>query len=153
MRALRLLFTMVCVLAIAFSCSPTSDQENDPTPDYSNQITGTYNFTTSENGSVTGSGKAIIAKETNSSIRIGLEDGVSFIATNLQRVDNDMVMEVPNQAIKHYGIDSQYAGTRTISRAGSTHHGVYFGSTGELRMGLQITIGSTKDQVLLVLKR
>lgn len=153
MYSLRLLFPFLCILAIAISCTPSSKSEEDTAPDYSNQITGTYAFTTYKGSTSTGSGKAIITKETNTRIRIGLEDGISFIATNLQRIDDDMVMEIPSQAVNHYGMNATYIGTRTISRASSQYQGVYFGKGGELKIGLQITIGNNNDQILLVLDR
>lgn len=153
MRILRFTIPFFCILAIAFSCSPTNDQEDDLSPDYSNQITGTYTYTTFEGGSATGSGTAIIAKESNTRITIALEDGISFYANNLQRIDNDMVMEVPAQDVDYYQMEARFAGTRTIDRAGSKYHGVYFGQSGELKIGLQITIGNTNDPILLVLDR
>jgi hypothetical protein len=152
MRTFRLLFPFVCILALALSCTPSSEQE-DPAPDYSNQITGTYAYTTFKNGSATGSGTAIIAKESNTRITIALEDGISFYATNLQRIDDDMVMEVPSQEVDYYQMDARFSGTRTIDRGGAQYEGVYFGQSGELKIGLQISVGNTNEPILLVLDR
>lgn len=153
MHHLRQFALLLLFATFIFSCTPTNDQEDDAAPDYSNQITGTYAFTTYEGSASTGSGTAIITKESNTRIRIGLEDGVSFTATNLQRVDDDMVMDVPNQEVNYYGMDATFIGARTISRESSMYQGVYFGKTGELRIGLQISVGTQTDPVLLVLER
>lgn len=152
MRSLRYLFPAILLLSLVFSCS-TNDEREDVAPDYSNLITGTYSYTTHKGDNLTGSGTAIIAKESNSKIRIGLQDGVSFYANNLAKVDDDLIMNVPKQAVDYYQMDAQFSGTTTISRAGSLHHGVFFGRTGEMKIGLQISIGNQDDQVLLVLKR
>ena len=152
MRSLKLLSLLALLTFLAYSCTP-SDEEGDPSPDYSTLITGTYAYTTYKNGTNTGSGTAIIAKETNSKIRIGLADGVSFYANKLQKIDNDMVMEVPAQDVDYYNMNARFTGQRTIDRAGSMYHGVFFGSKGEMKVSLQIGVNGKTDQVLLVLKR
>lgn len=152
MRFLRNFSLFTLLLALAISC--TSSTEEDPQPeDIGNLITGTYQFTTYRGAVETGSGTAIVAKEGNNTIRIGLQDGVSFYASNLQRVDDDLIMEVPSQSVDYYGMQAQFVGQRQINRQGQTYQGVYFGSNGELRMGLQISVGTQQDQVLLVLDR
>lgn len=152
MRLLYLIIPALVILAIAYSCS-SSTENTDPAPDFSNLITGTYAYTTTQNGNTTGAGAAIISKEDNTSIRITLEDGVSFYADKLQKIDDDMVMEVPSQDVDYYQLEARFAGTSIISRGDATFHGVYFGRDGDLKMGLQITIGSRTDNVLLVLSR
>lgn len=152
MRLLRLIFPALVILAITYSCT-SSTEDTEPAPDFSSLITGTYAFTTSQQGNTTGSGTAIITKENNTSIRITLEDGISFKANKLQKIDNDLVMEVPDQAVDHYQMDARYAGIRSISREGTNFQGVYFGSTGELDVALRITINNSSDDVLLVLRR
>ena len=150
--SLNLFLLFVLIAAFAISCTPASEQE-DPIPDFGNLITGTYSYTTYKNGSATGSGTAIISKNGTNNIRIGLQDGVSFYADKLQRIDNDLVMEVPGQIVDYYNMDARFSGVSNISRQGVMHQGVYFGNQGELNIGLQITVGNKNDQVKLVLKR
>lgn len=152
MRSLKLLSLLGLLVFIAYSCTP-SDEEGDPSPDLSRLITGTYAYTTYKNGTNTGSGTAIIAKETNSKIRIGLADGVSFYANKLQQIDNDLIMEVPAQNVDYYNMDARFTGLRTVDRAGTMHQGVFFGNKGEMKVSLQIGVNGKNDQVLLVLKR
>ena len=152
MRSLHLLIPALLILAVAFSCTPASEQE-DPIPDFGNLITGSYTYTTYKGTSNTGSGKAIITKDGSNTIRIGLADGVSFYANKLQKIDDDLVMDVPGQNVDYYGMKARFSGINNISRENAQYHGVYFGSKGELRVGLQITVDNKNDQVLLVLKR
>jgi hypothetical protein len=152
MRFLNFLLLFCLLLVAAISCTPSS--EEDPMPeDYSDLITGTYQYTTYKDGAATGSGTAIIMKEGNNTIRIGLQDGIRFQAHKLQRADNDLLMEVPSQAVDYYGLDARFSGRRAIVRQGQQYQGVYFGSQGELHISLDITVNSSTDQVLLVLDR
>ena len=150
MRHSYLFFLLLLVLVAA--CT-TPDERDEVAPDFSNLITGTYSYKTYKNGSTTGSGTAIIAKAGSNKIQIGLEDGVSFYADKLQRIDNDMVMEVPSQKVNYYGLDANFAGARTISRQGSQYQGVFLGSKGELTLSLILTVGSKSDPITLVLDR
>ncbi|AHM63476.1 hypothetical protein D770_26165 [Flammeovirgaceae bacterium 311] len=152
MRYINLFFTCCFVLVLAVSCS-SPDEKDEISPDFSSMITGTYSYTTYKGSTATGSGTAIIAKKGNSSIRIGLQDGVTFNAEKLQRIDNDMVMEVPSQEVDYYGMKARFSGTRSISRGGSMYQGVYSGSNGELRLSLQISVDGKNDQLTLVLDR
>jgi uncharacterized protein with FMN-binding domain len=152
MRYANLFFTFCFVLFVAVSCS-APDENEEASPDFSSMITGTYSYTTYKGGTATGSGTAIITKTSNSRIRIGLQDGVSFYADELQRIDNDMVMEVPSQEVDYYGMKARFSGNRSISRGGSMYEGVYTGSKGELKLNLQISVGSQSDQITLVLDR
>lgn len=152
MRFLNFFFLFAFLLVVAIGC--TTGSEEDPMPDdYSNLITGTYQYTTSKGGTETGSGTAIVMKEGNNTIRIVLDDRIRFQANRLQRVDDDLIMEVPNQQVDYYGMDAQFRGQTSISRQGQQYQGVYFGGQGELRMSLQIQVNNTTDQVLLVLDR
>jgi hypothetical protein len=152
MRVLNFLLLFCLLLVVAISCTPSS--EEDPMPaDYSDLITGTYQYTTSKGGAPTGNGTAIVMKEGNNTIRIALEDGIRFQANKLQRVDNDLLMEVPSQQVDYYGLDARFSGQKGIVRQGQQYHGVYFGSQGELHISLDITVNSSTDQVLLVLDR
>ncbi|WP_224997277.1 hypothetical protein [Cesiribacter sp. SM1] len=152
MRYVNLFFTFCLVLFVAVSC--TNPEDNDETsPDFSSMITGTYSYTTYKGGAATGSGTAIISKTSNSRIRIGLQDGISFYADKLQRVDNDMIMEVPGQDVDYYGMKARFSGNRSISRGGSMYEGVYSGSNGELRIALQVAVGNQTDQITVVLDR
>lgn len=152
MRILKPLPLLCLVLLFAYSCSPAGE-ENDPSPDYSKLITGTYAYTTFESGSATGSGNAIIARESNSQIRIGLADGVSFYANKLQQIDQDLVMQVPSQKVDFYNMEAQFNGLSKITRGASVYQGVYFGSKGEMKVSLQLNIDGKSDEILLVLKR
>ncbi|EMR03459.1 hypothetical protein [Cesiribacter andamanensis] len=152
MRPVNILSLFILLLIVAISCTPNG--EEDPMPeDYGNLITGTYQYTTLKAGTETGNGTAIVARDGNNTIRIALQDGVSFTANKLQRVDDDLIMEVPSQQVDYYGMEARFSGQRTISRQGQQYQGVYFGSSGELRISLQITLNNTNDQVLLVLDR
>ncbi len=153
MRLFRQLFPFVLIIAVAFSCTTGTETEDDPAPDYSNLITGTYAYTTYKDGTSTGSGTAIVAKLDNSTIRIGLEDGISFYANKLQKIDDDLVMEVPAQDVDYYQMEARFSGTRSVSRGNSTFEGVYFGGSGELKLGLQISVGNQNDDISLVLSR
>lgn len=152
MRYFNLFFSFLFVLVIAASCTGPEDRD-EVSPDFSSMITGTYSYTTYKGGQATGNGTAIIAKRGNSSITIGLQDGISFYAHKLQQIDNDMVMEVPGQEVDYYGMKARFSGMRNISRGGSKFEGVYTGRTGELRISLQLTVGSQNDEITLVLDR
>lgn len=152
MRFTKLLSLLLLLAVIGYSCTSV-DEEEDLAPDMSSLIMGTYSYTTYEGGQNTGSGTAIIARDGNSSIQIGLEDGPSFYARNLQRIDDDMVMDVPTQDVDYYGMDASFSGNSTVNLGSSQYDGVFVGSEGKLTISLQITVNGDVDDVLLVLDR
>lgn len=153
MRRLHLLYLFLLFVVVATSCTSSIEEDDTAAPEYANLITGTYAYTTTENDTNTGSGTAIVSRVATNKIRIGLEDGVSFYAHDLQKIDNDLVMAVPAQEVDFYGMDARFEGDREIARAGSRYDGVYFGSRGDLEVSITVQAGSQTDQVLLVLSR
>jgi hypothetical protein len=136
------------------ACTTALDEEAEENqPDYAALITGTYQYSTYFNGKESGAGTAIVSKSSGSSILISTDQSISFKAEGLQKIDEDMRMEIPVQEVDYYGMPGSLQGRNAVNRAGSLYQGVYFGAEGRMELALRLTIEGSTDEMLLILER